>query len=488
MKRNRRVGQIFIEVDGSGSHIETLKVQTGVRTEPLHDRSLHLLFVVKVVAAPRKYYDGKEKSAEPTQHAPIIAIDQSTSSTLRMKFFGILIAFSAGAIHASAVTIPAGTPLEVRLTSEVTSNKPSGDRVIGVIYAPVFVNGSEVMTPGAQLTGTTSDVNASRAATDQVKEQPATLRIHFTTIDDGRNHSQPIAVVLAGVDNARESINESGLITGITASQTYDARMDQGINKLGTKYEGFAQLLSGVKGAIFKPTDASIDYKPGVDLTVKLTKPLEWTGSVPPSVREVSPENELLKLANAEPSRTVAQSPPKPSDLTNLMFIGTKDQIKAAFQSAGWFPSAELSRSSKLETTRAIVENRGYSEAPMSVLFLEGNPPDLTFQKQNNTFAMRHHIRVWRRPDQFNGKPVWVAAATHDTGITFSDTSHNFTHGIDPNIDNERLKVTNDMLFTGKVQGIALVTRTGIGPGLSNATGDKLQTDGKIAVLEFYDK
>jgi hypothetical protein len=43
----------------------------------------------------------------------------------------------------------------------------------------------------------------------------------------------------------------------------------------------------------------------------------------------------------------------------------------------------------------------------------------------------------------------------------------------------------NDLLFTGKVHGLALVERTGIPKDATNATGDKLVTDGKIAVLEF---
>jgi hypothetical protein len=140
---------------------------------------------------------------------------------------------------------------------------------------------------------------------------------------------------------------------------------------------------------------------------------------------------------------------------------------------------------SKFETARAIIESRGYREAPMSVLMLDERPPDLAFQKQNNTFAMRHHIRIWLRPQTFDGKPVWVAAATHDISITFSPDSRSFTHGIDSHIDDERAKVVNDLLFTGHVHALALVDRTGIPTNATNATGDSLITDGKMAVLEF---
>src|SRR6185369_3002345 len=160
-----------------------------------------------------------------------------------------------------------------------------------------------------------------------------------------------------------------------------------------------------------------------------------------------------------EPFQTVAENPPKPSDITNLMLIGTAEQVKQVFATAGWTTPAELNATAKFETVRAIAENRGYNEAPVSVLLLEGKPPDLVFQKLNNTFAKRHHLRVWLRPSTFEGKPVWVVAATHDTGISFSEQNRTFIHKIDSQIDRERAKVVNDLLFTGHVQSVALVDR-----------------------------
>src|SRR5262249_11311604 len=138
---------------------------------------------------------------------------------------------------------------------------------------------------------------------------------------------------------------------------------------------------------------------------------------------------------------------------------------------------------SKLETFRAIAEQRGYREAPVSTLLLEGNPPDLVFQKQLNTFAQRHHLRVWKRPGSFRDRPVWVVAATHDIGIEFSQENRTFIHKIDPQIDRERAKVVNDLVLTGLVEGLALVARPSVPNQSQNATGDALETDGQIAVL-----
>jgi hypothetical protein len=135
------------------------------------------------------------------------------------------------------------------------------------------------------------------------------------------------------------------------------------------------------------------------------------------------------------------------------------------------------------EVFRAYAEDRGWSEAPMSVPLLAGQKPGLDFEKPNNTFAMRHHLRIWRRPGDFQGHPIWICAATHDIGISSSAAKRTFIHTIDSEIDRERAKVVADLLFTGQVKGLSLVSRPAAPQHSQNATGDKLETDGRMAVL-----
>ncbi|MBZ5584347.1 MAG: LssY C-terminal domain-containing protein, partial [Acidobacteriia bacterium] len=77
----------------------------------------------------------------------------------------------------------------------------------------------------------------------------------------------------------------------------------------------------------------------------------------------------------------------------------------------------------------------------------------------------------------------WAVAATHDIGISFSEQNRTFIHRIDPLIDRERAKVVNDLIYTGQVRAISLVDRPQVPQQGQNATGDNLETDGKIAVL-----
>jgi hypothetical protein len=382
----------------------------------------------------------------------------------------------------AAAEIPAGTELQIRLTTAVnTSTAKQKQAFEAVLIAPVVINGGVVLAAGAKLSGHIQEVTAFVKPDDQ-----AVLQLAFDQINDSGGYKGNLEAKLVGVDNARESVSADGKITGIVGSQTGSSRMDQGINKVAQRYPGFADLLGAIKETVVKPTDPNIDYEPGVEMTIELTKPLAWTGSAGgPNIKAIEPADDLSRLVNTQPFRTMAERPPKPSDMTNLMFLGSQQEIENAFQKAGWSTAAQLDAKSKLETFRAMAELRGYQEAPVSTLLLEGRPPDLVFQKQNNTFAARHHLRIWRRPDRFQGKEVWVCSATHDTGIDFSEQNRTFIHKVDTKIDRERAKVVSDLLFTALVQGLSLVERPNVPTTLFNATGDQLETDGMMAVIAF---
>jgi hypothetical protein len=378
--------------------------------------------------------------------------------------------------------VPSGTHIEIRLTGAVNTATAKVDQPVdAVVIVPVVAANQIVVAAGVKVKGHIEEVKAAVNPDDQ-----AVLGLVFDQIGDARGKKAVLAARLVGVDNARESVDKDGRILGIVASQTGSGTLDQGINKVTEKYSGLGELLGTIKQAVLKPTDANIDYEPGVEMTIELTKPLTWTGDARgPNVRAVEPQNELASLVNEQPFRTRAAKPPKESDVTNIMFLGSRQELESAFQAAGWSTAEQLNAKSKLETFRAMTEQRGYKEAPVSVLFLDGRPPDLVFQKQNDTFNSRHHLRIWHRPEQFHGKDVWVCSATHDTGIDFSEESRTFVHTVDGQIDHERAKVVNDLLFTGLVHAISLVGRPAVPASLVNATGDKIETDGRMVVVGF---
>src|SRR4051812_33786174 len=350
---------------------------------------------------------------------------------------------------AFAIEYPAGTDLPIRLQSKLsTQTAKAGDPVeADVIGGPLM---------GAIVRGT-----VEKAVKSTKGDERSMLALKFAELESGAKKTKLEARV-AEVENAREQVDAAGMIQGILASETITGKLDQGIAKVADKYAGLAGILGEIKGSVFKAAESDVTYDAGVELALRLTAPVEVEPPAGPKLQPVSDTTELEKLVAAEPFQTVAQSPPKPSDVTNLLLVGTEEQIRKTFAEAGWSTAAELSAQSKLETVKAIGENRGYNEAPVSILLLEGKPPDLVFQKATNTFAKRHHLRVWKRGVTYQGRPVWSVAATHDIGISFSEKNRTFIHLIDGQIDRERTKVAEDLLFTGKVQSFLLLDRPNV--------------------------
>lgn len=375
---------------------------------------------------------------------------------------------------ALAAEFPAGTTLPVRLKTKLsTQTSKSGDAVDAVVIGGPLA--------GALVRGAVEKASASAKG-----DERSLLTLRFTEIEAGGKKAK-IDAQVAEVPNARETVDEQGRILGILASETITGKLDQGIGRLAERSAGLADVLGVIKGAVFKKAESDVAYDTGVEMIVKLTAPGDLPAPEPAKLEPVADPAALINLVAAEPFQTVAQNPPKPSDITNLLLVGTEEQIKKAFHAAGWSTAAELSAESKFETVRAIAENRGYHEAPVSILLLEGKPPDMVFQKMLNTFAKRHHLRVWKRPTTFAGLPVWSVAATHDIGISFSERDRTFIHLIDHQIDRERTKVAEDLVFTGLVRSSTLVDRPHVPKKSENATGDALETDAKIAVLIFGD-
>jgi len=185
--------------------------------------------------------------------------------------------------------------------------------------------------------------------------------------------------------------------------------------------------------------------------------------------------------------RAYARRSNRPSDLVNLMFVGSHDQVAAAFESAGWTETKPKSAGSIISEIRAVSESRGFGAAPMSSLLLDNAAPDMAWQKGLNDMAKRHHIRIWRRPETWEGKEVWIGAATRDVDFAYFRPGGAFTHRIESNIDDERDKIAHDLEFTSCTDSVDWWQREDNPRNTRNATGDLMYTDGRLAVIRLSD-
>ena len=81
-------------------------------------------------------------------------------------------------------------------------------------------------------------------------------------------------------------------------------------------------------------------------------------------------------------------------DMVNLLFIGQKEDLQAAFDNTGWVKPEHW----KLRSAWHVVTQRThYIRQPMSRFFLFGRTQDYAYAMPDPIFVVshRHHIRIW---------------------------------------------------------------------------------------------
>jgi hypothetical protein len=203
------------------------------------------------------------------------------------------------------------------------------------------------------------------------------------------------------------------------------------------------------------------------------------------SIREEAQLDEDLqgKLLSV-PSRTVTRTG-KPSDVVNLAFVGSPQQIETAFQAAGWTYGDTVSTRSVLREMRAMSSLNSYPHLPISKQWLDGKAPDLRLQKSFDSYEKREHIRLWNEDSL--AKDVWVGSVIRETSASWSIRTGRFIHHVDPDLPAEREKVVRDLMLTGCVANVAHLQRREMAEEAKNASGDELRSDGEVAVIELND-
>ena len=173
----------------------------------------------------------------------------------------------------------------------------------------------------------------------------------------------------------------------------------------------------------------------------------------------------------------------KPGDPINVGLVGSKDEIIAAMQAAGWTIPVPVTLKSSVKIAGSVALHRTYLTAPVSTLLYQGHRQDLAFEKQVGASASkRHHVRFWKlRDDGPDGRALWLGAATFDKGVGLSHRNPGVTHRIDGDVDKERRFLMSELNGTKRVT--ALYTVNGQGPVRArNGGGDVYFTDGNVVV------
>ena len=174
-------------------------------------------------------------------------------------------------------------------------------------------------------------------------------------------------------------------------------------------------------------------------------------------------------------------------DPLNLVIIGDFIEVASTFSRRGWLPAEETYSTAVWKTIKSFLFGKRYRYSPVSSLYAYGRHQDFARQKPRHDIHERNHLRLWYSPMRFEGKPVFVGQISRDIGVRFTTkTWPPVTHKIDPDIDEARHALIEDLLFSQKLAKVGFVK--GVGRATpskprTNLTGDPYFTDGLRALL-----
>jgi len=419
---------------------------------------------------------------------------------LNKRLIVILLGFSAFLLPQTSYS--ANTEVQLRLTTPLTSfNSKVGDSFECVVLSPWVYNERVVIPEGATVRGHVGKVTSVGLG---IRHERARLDLVFDNFVTEDGQTYPIRGRLASIDNSREQVTSQGYVRGVLAAKqpnelifgvwhspsvTMLSRTLIGLT--GLSHQIWSALSLGPAGAggmlalrlaIFRFPEPEIAYAPGTDMRIEVNPAVQDGVAEIPAVPLAAPDG-VSQWLRQEPFGIDRRDGRPVADIVNVAFLGSREQLTHAFAAAGWSQADPRTRKTVSQAYSAFNSMRAYAAAPVSNLLYKGMLPELVFEKSLNTITKRHHIRVWYA-GVVDGQELWLGAATHDTGASFSVRSFRFTHKVDANIDDERDKVKTDLRFAGCVEPDMRVDRQ-LEPSQIAERGTI--TDGAATVLSLKD-
>ena len=196
-----------------------------------------------------------------------------------------------------------------------------------------------------------------------------------------------------------------------------------------------------------------------------------------------------IKLTQMPPTTTDVHGR-RMGDPVNLVIIGDFPSVIGVF-APRWDQTEIITLGSCWRTVKAFLLASDYRYSPVSPLYLFQLSQDFALQRVRESINERLHLRLWSTPLRFEGKMVWVGQVSRDIGVRFTWRTWNLTtHRIDPDVDEARDYVMEDLFEAGRmiaggyVPGVGACTKNS---PRHNLTGDPYYSDGHRAVVMVSD-
>ncbi len=172
-------------------------------------------------------------------------------------------------------------------------------------------------------------------------------------------------------------------------------------------------------------------------------------------------------------------------DPLNVVFVGERPVLFLALARRGWNPTEAITAESVFQTIESSVFGSRFRYGPVSPLYAFGRHQDVAFQKARSSVNQRVHMRLWMAPVKANGTTVWVGQVSRDIGVRLTSKTIT-THKIDPEVDETRWYLVQDMTYSHSLGHYAFAKGVGVATIDSprvNYTGDPYWTDGLRLVM-----
>jgi hypothetical protein len=390
----------------------------------------------------------------------------------------------------AAQGLDAGDTLHIRLLERIRSHHRAQPAVQALVIAPLASpDGRIAIPPGTVLSGHVTSSGMERFGGKRhwlaIGLDSAAIPIYDVANDTLR---AALSLRVVAIDDARESVDSAGRIVGPAIPSVIHSKGDWAVIAFGILHPVSAIVLATALEGEMKERHRAVSLEAGTEMSVVLTRRTtlprlsEW--KPPPSITTgTNPDS----IARSAPLRATLRARNAPSDVINIAVIGTAGQLREACEAAGFTRAAPMNLGSDFKTFVRAAKGEGYGAQPVSELVLGGRAPDEVYEKVADSFLKRHHFRVWRWPADAadeDSTALWLIAATHDVGLTFSRQRDAFTHTIDPRVDFERDKIVSDFVATNRVAAMSYVPRVAPPRGTpAKGAPPEIVTDWKLAVL-----
>ncbi|HKR85323.1 MAG TPA: ankyrin repeat domain-containing protein, partial [Terriglobales bacterium] len=221
-----------------------------------------------------------------------------------------------------------GATLSIRLDAPVYSDRSrTGDPIDGTVTYPLCKNGEQlecndgelVVAPGTKANGT---ILFAQKAPD--KYSRPRLVLDFSNIVHRNGQNSPLYARVINVDNARETVQNNEIL-GIIQPHA-KSKVSLVLTAVGIVNPIAGYTIKGVQTVYGLSIRREILFPAGTDVQVQVVRASTLRQREPwEGWRQLPVDGALQRLVEAAPLRT--STPGKvPSDLTNLMFLGTEQQ------------------------------------------------------------------------------------------------------------------------------------------------------------------